>query len=90
MPPPMDRLGQKPLPRAVASLAVALFVTFLPWAADELRARRRAAPIRIVATGDAPADSLGVRACWEVGAGAAPAADPTPTFASPLYDVLGR
>jgi hypothetical protein len=90
MTPPMDGLGQKPLPRAVASLAVALFVTFLPLAVDELRARRSATPIRIVATGDAPADSLGGRACLDPGIGAAPSPDPMPALASPLYEVLGR
>ena len=78
------------MPRAVASLAVALFVAFLPLAVNELRARRRAAPIRIVATGDAPADSSGVQACWEVGDAAASLADPTPALASPLYEVLSR
>jgi hypothetical protein len=94
MPPPitpqMDRLGQKPLPRAVASLAVALFVTFLPLAVNELRARRRAAPIRIVATGEAPADSLGGQACWEVGDGVVPSVDPVPSLVSPIYEVLSR
>ena len=86
----MDRLGQKPLPRAVASLAIALFVTCLPLAINELRARRRAARIRIVATGDAPTDSLGGRACLDPGVGAAPSANPTPAFASPVYEVLSR
>ena len=37
------------LTKALASLAIALAVTFLPLAIDQVRARRRAKPIRIVA-----------------------------------------
>jgi len=38
------------LPKAMASLVVALSVAFLPLAVNEVRARRRAKPIQIVAT----------------------------------------
>ena len=38
------------LTKALASLAIALAVTFLPLAIDQVRARRRAKPIQIVAT----------------------------------------
>src|SRR5688572_17228693 len=46
----LERWWDTPLTNALASLAIALTVTFLPFAIDQVRARRRAKPIQIVAT----------------------------------------
>ena len=45
-----ERWWDTPVTKALASLAIALTVTFLPLAIDQVRARRRAKPIHIVAT----------------------------------------
>lgn len=44
-----ERWWDTPLTKALASLAIALTVTFLPLVIDQVRARRRAKPIHIVA-----------------------------------------
>jgi hypothetical protein len=46
----LERWWDTPLTKALASLAIALAVTFLPLAIDQVRARRRAKPIQIVAS----------------------------------------
>lgn len=46
----MERWWEKPVSKGVGSLAIALSVTFGPMAADEIRARRSATPIAIVAS----------------------------------------
>ena len=46
----LERWWDTPLTKALASLTIALTVTFRPLAIDQVRARRRAKPIQIVAT----------------------------------------
>jgi hypothetical protein len=49
---PRDRWWDNPLLKGLSSLVIALSVVFTPSAIDEIRARRRAMPIRIVAPPD--------------------------------------
>ena len=58
-----ERWWEKPLPMGVSSLAIALAVALLPMAVDEIRARRRAKPIQIIAPQDSPPVPAGTKAC---------------------------
>src|SRR5688572_14779233 len=51
------------LPAAILAIVIALSVAFLPFAIDELRARRSAKAIRIVASEDTAPASAGNNAC---------------------------
>ena len=45
--------------KGTASLAVALTITFLPMLVNNIRARRQAAPVEIIASPGVVADTLG-------------------------------
>jgi hypothetical protein len=62
---PYRRLWDAPLPKALSSLLVALSVTFLPLWCDQVRARRSAKPIEIVAS-PAPVIPLSFQAMAEL------------------------
>jgi hypothetical protein len=53
----LARWRQHPLLLGLASLAIALAVTFLPLGIDALRARKRATPIEVLASPGAVTDS---------------------------------
>ena len=58
-----DGWWNTPLTKGIASLALALAITFLPIAIDGVRARRQAAPVEIVASPGVVVDSLGEKPC---------------------------
>jgi hypothetical protein len=55
----LARWRQHPLVLGLASVAIALAVTFLPLGIDALRARKRATPIEVLASPSAVTDSTG-------------------------------
>jgi len=55
----LARWWQHPLVLGLASLAIALAVAFLPLGIDTLRARKRAAPIEVLASPGTVSDSTG-------------------------------
>jgi hypothetical protein len=62
---PRDHWWHQPLLKGLASLLFALSVTFFPFAADAIRARRRAKPIEIVASAE-PASQFSSEARSEI------------------------
>jgi hypothetical protein len=58
-----DRSWGASLLKGIASLAVALTITFLPMLVNNIRARRQAAPVEIIASPGVVADTLGSAPC---------------------------
>jgi hypothetical protein len=71
-----DRSWGASLLKGIASLAVALTITFLPMLVNNIRARRQAAPVEIIASPGVVADTLGSAPC-PAGADSASACDST-------------
>jgi hypothetical protein len=65
-----DRSWGASLLKGIASLAVALTITFLPMLVNNIRARRQATPVEIIASPGAIADTLGCPAGADSAAGA--------------------
>jgi hypothetical protein len=61
--PTVGRWWEHPLTMGVASLAIALTVTFLPLGVNVLRARTQAPVVEIIASPGTIVDSLGSRPC---------------------------
>ena len=71
-----DRSWEASLLKGIASLAIALTITFLPMLVNNIRARRQATPVEIIASPGAVADTLGSAPC-PGGADSAAACDST-------------